>query len=111
MWKLTLNKSPVKGKRYRAYFKKNGKIITHTDFGSDTGRTFIDHSDTTKKHNYITRHMGNEDWSDLFSAGALARFLLWGPSTKLEYNVGRYEEMLNQSRAFSGDKTYASLGL
>jgi hypothetical protein len=43
--------SKVKGKRYYVIYKKK-KI----NFGSDVGKTFIDHGDTKKRKNWKARH-------------------------------------------------------
>jgi hypothetical protein len=61
----------------------NGKVV---HFGATAGRTYIDHGDKAKRTAYIARHKVNEDWTNPYSAGALARFLLWGDSTSLEAN-------------------------
>ena len=75
--------SPRKSKRLMAIFD-NG-IKTH--FGLDGGSTYIDHHDAKKRDAYIARHRVREDFEDPESAGALSRWLLWGPYKSLPKNI------------------------
>jgi hypothetical protein len=79
---MLIQKSTRKGKRFMATFA-NGKTV---HFGATAGRTYIDHQDKAKRTAYLARHKVNENWNDPYSAGALARWLLWGDSTSLEAN-------------------------
>jgi hypothetical protein len=72
----------------------NGKTV---HFGAAAGRTYIDHGDKEKRSAYIARHKVNENWNDPYSAGALARFLLWGDSTSLEANHQAFMKQFNVS--------------
>jgi hypothetical protein len=72
----------------------SGKTV---HFGATAGRTYIDHGDKEKRSAYIARHRVNEDWTDPYSAGALARFLLWGDSTSLEANHQAFMKKFNVS--------------
>lgn len=80
---LSIKPSTRAGKRYEATFSDGNRIIK-THFGMQGGHTFIDHHDTTKKRNYIRRHIVLEDWSDPTKAGTLSRFLLWNKKTLQE---------------------------
>ena len=79
------------GKRFTAVFE-NGE---RTDFGSKDGSTFIDHKDLKKRLNYVKRHraLGTENWKDPYSAGALSRYLLWGPRDNLKENTEFYNQL------------------
>lgn len=79
---MKLQASTKKDKRFMITFK-NGKTV---HFGSKNGKTYIDHGDQQKREAYLKRHAVNEDWDDPYSAGALARWLLWGASKDLEAN-------------------------
>lgn len=79
---MKIQKSTRIGKRFMVTFA-NGKIL---HFGASNGKTYIDHGDKAKRSAYLARHKVNENWNDPYSAGALARFLLWGDSTSLEAN-------------------------
>lgn len=68
----------------------NGKVV---HFGADGGRTYIDHGDKAKKDAYIARHgKNNEDWNNPYTAGALARWILWGDSISMNANVNVFKQ-------------------
>jgi len=79
---MKIQQSTRKGKRFMVKFS-NG-VTTH--FGSAGSQTYIDHGDKAKRDAYLKRHKEREDWNDPYSAGALARWLLWGDSEDLETN-------------------------
>ena len=83
---MNITLSEREGKRYKAVFPTK---TVH--FGAKTGSTYIDHGDKVKRSNYIKRHKANEDWTDPYSAGALSRWLLWGPHTSLKENIKAYK--------------------
>ena len=66
-------------KRLKAVYKfKDGRTKT-VNFGMKGSKgTFADGSSEEKKQAYIARHKKlNEDWSDIFSAGFMSRWVLW----------------------------------
>jgi hypothetical protein len=69
-----LKKSNVKGKRMSVI--SEGKKI---DFGSNIGKTYIDHNDDKKKDAWIKRHKsGNPDkFDDINSPLFWANVILW----------------------------------
>ena len=73
---MVISKSKKPEKRLQADF---GRKVTH--FGQKGGSTFVDHKNEQKKEAWLARHKVNENWSDLQSAGALARHLLWSRPT------------------------------
>ncbi len=83
-----LYNSPLKEKKYRAIWFKNGEKIKHTDFGASGYEDYTTHKDAKRKKRYIERHSGmNEDWNDPYSAGALSRWVLWEkPDLKKSWN-------------------------
>ena len=86
---LRIGKSPIKGKKYRAYFS-NG---THTDFGAVGYSDFTKHRDPARRQRYLNRHRKRENWSrgsGCKSAGSLSRFILWGQGG-LRENVAAYK--------------------
>jgi len=75
-----LEPATAKGKRY-SVVSPEGK---RTNFGSETGSTFIDHKDERKKAAWIARHSkAGENWeySGRDTAGFWARHLLWSAPT------------------------------
>ena len=57
----------------------DGKRTTH--FGATGYSDYTKHKDEQRKQNYIKRHRKNENWSDVMSAGFLARHVLWEEPT------------------------------
>ena len=53
-------------------------------FGSRGASTYIDHKSDKLKADWIARHRVREDHSDLRTAGALARHVLWSETTLKE---------------------------
>ncbi len=90
-----LQKSTRKNKRligiYYYYDALGTPVIGKTHFGLKGGETYIDHGDKQKKENYIKRHHVGEDWSEPFTAGTMARFLLWNKKT-LEESLDDYKK-------------------
>ncbi len=81
--------SPLPKKRFRVVFHGG----QHVDFGQRGGQTFVDHGDVAKRKAYLARHSrGREDWNDPRTAGALARWVLWGPYPSLERNFAYFKQ-------------------
>ena len=68
--------SSRKGKRLMAQFPNR---TIH--FGAAGASTYVDHQDERTKKAWIARHSVSEDHSNLISAGALARHILWEKGT------------------------------
>lgn len=77
-----LTKSKRKGKRF--VLVKNGKGI---HFGSDVGRTFVDHGRENIKKAWFARHSTNKNWNDKNSPIYFSRHLLWGDGDSLNANI------------------------
>lgn len=75
MKKYILQKSTRKDKKLMV---KNGKTI---HFGQSGYSDFTINKDPSKKKNYIARHKVRENWTDLSSAGAWSRYILWNEPT------------------------------
>ena len=68
-----------RGKRYVVIpIGIEGARIVH--FGSSEHDNYTIHKDDARKLRYLQRH-SNEDWEDLNSAGAWARYILWNYKT------------------------------
>lgn len=80
---MRLVKSDRPDKRLAAIFDSPTPRVVH--FGSK-GKAYVDHRSKKLRKNYIARHSVNEDWNDPYSAGALSRFILWGPYQSIEEN-------------------------
>lgn len=82
-------------KRFSAVFTDENNNKKVVKFGSQGGKTFIDHGDVLKKKNYIKRHRAlNENWKDPFTPGALSRWILW-EYKDLQNAIMNYKIMFN----------------
>lgn len=87
--------SPLKSKKYRAIFYKDGKPFHHADFGGKGYRDFTLINDKDSefylsdkkerdmvRERYIKRHSKmEEDFEDPYTAGSLSRWVLWEKPT------------------------------
>jgi len=98
--KVTLTKSPISKKKWRATFThEDGKGgdgapsrgVTHTDFGDSSMEDYTQHHNPLRRANYLSRHKARENWRDPTSAGSLSRHLLWGDSTSLQQNFRNFK--------------------
>jgi len=80
--RYTLEPSPVKIKKMRAWFVHNGKRV-HVDFGHKDYEDFTQHHDPKRKSNYLMRSAGIRDKSgqltkdNPLSPNYWARRILW----------------------------------
>lgn len=85
-----LKKSNRKGKRF---------VIIMEDmkhhFGSDVGKTYIDHGDLKKKEAWIARHKNDKGYNNQHSGIFYSQNLLWGKSKSLKENIKLLEKKLN----------------
>ena len=50
-------------------------------FGAAGMSDYTKHRDEERKNRYLERHRENENWNDITTAGAWARWLLWNKPT------------------------------
>ena len=91
---VSLEPSKRPAKKFVIQFENPKKTI---HFGSKNSSTYLDHHDKQKRHNYLMRHMINEDWDNV-NAGSLSAYLLWGRSTDLDKNLKAYLNKFNIER-------------
>ena len=75
-----LETSKRKGKRYSITTPQGTQI----HFGSDIGKTFIDHGDETVKKNWIARHKTNKNFNNMSSGIFWSNNLLWNKPSLVE---------------------------
>ena len=66
-----------------AKFEVDGRERT-THFGDSSMKDYTTHPKAIRedrKKAYLSRHRANEDWTDVTSAGALSRYILWNKSS------------------------------
>lgn len=81
-----ISKSPIKGKKLRAYFSDG----TTTDFGASGYSDFTKHKDVSRRKRYINRHRSRENWKNPKSPGALSRYVLWNKES-LRASISDYK--------------------
>ena len=81
-----LRKSNRKGKRFEIIMEDH----SHS-FGSDVGKTFIDHKDEKKKAAWIARHKNDKNYNSKHSGIYHSRKLLWTEPT-LKEAIKKYEK-------------------
>lgn len=81
-----LKKSNRKGKRFFIRMEDHGH-----HFGSDVGKTFIDHQDEKKKKAWEARHKGDKNYNSFHSGIYHSRKLLWTKPT-LKSAIKAYEK-------------------
>ena len=82
----TLSKSSRKDKKWMVETPE-GKVV---HFGAAGYEDFTIHKNLARKNSYIVRHQMNENWNDLNTAGAWARWLLWSEPT-LEKSIKKMQ--------------------
>lgn len=80
--------------KYTATFSRAGREFT-TRFGAKGMTDYTISRDPERRARYLSRHRTNEDWNEPTSAGALSRWLLWGPTTSFSENLALFKRRFN----------------
>ena len=80
MKKVRLTTSPLLSKKMRVHFP-DGR---HVDFGARGYSDYTMHKDPVRRTAYLKRHVVREDWTDMYTSGFWARWLLWEKPTLKE---------------------------
>lgn len=92
---VTIKRSTNPKKKYMAiFYDHDRKKVKTTHFGSAGMSDFTKHGDEERKQRYLDRHRARENWNDKFSAGALAKFILWNKPT-LSASISDYKKRFN----------------
>ncbi len=92
---IKVEPSNNKNKKFVATFSIGDDKTKRVHFGLLGSSTYLDHKDDKKKDAYIARHTVNENWNDPKTAGALSRYILWGPTTSLRENIKLFKRKFN----------------
>ena len=96
MVKVVIKSSTQPKKRFMAiFYDDSGKKIKTTHFSLKDSKAYIDHGSKERRSRYIERHRKRENWDQYMTAGALARWITWGPSTSLRSNISAYKKRFN----------------
>ncbi len=95
MVSVVIKKSDKAGKKLMAVFTKDNGRTKTTHFGSAGMDDYTLTKDKAQRKRYLDRHRKNENWSNPESAGALSRWILWGPSTSRQENIRSFKKRFN----------------
>jgi len=90
MKRVVISTSDKSGKKLKAVFTRDGKKKT-IHFGSAGMDDYTKTKDKEQRKRYLDRHRKNENWNNPESAGALSRWILWGPTTSRRENIQRFK--------------------
>lgn len=83
---VKIEKSPLKTKKYRAYFDND----KHTDFGAAGYEDYTMHKNPDRADLYRRRHKKDLETNDPTRAGYLSYYILWSAPT-LEQGIQTYK--------------------
>ncbi len=63
-------------------------------FGQKGASDYTIHGDDDRKEQYLARHEANERWDDPFTAGSLAKNLLWNKKT-LKASIADFKQQFD----------------
>jgi hypothetical protein len=90
---VILSKGLNKNKRFRVTM--NFPDLHHHEFGSATGKTFIDGRSNKEKLAFIARHRKDKGWDNKHQGIYYSRHLLWGSYDNLNKNIKALEKKDN----------------
>jgi hypothetical protein len=80
---MKIIKSNLPTKRFVAVYCDGSRV----QFGQRGATTFVDGATEETRKNWIARHKVRSDFNDPYSAGSLAKHILWGESKSIDANV------------------------
>lgn len=92
---VSVEKSPLAQKKFRATFELDNGKTKHTDFGSAGMDDYTLAKDKEQRERYRERHQKDLQTKDVTRAGYLSFYLLWGPYTSLSDNITYYKRKFN----------------
>ena len=89
---LSVKPSAKADKKYDARFKTPTGREKTVSFGAKGMDDYTRTHDKEQRARYLERHgRGKESWGKPDTAGALSRWILWGPSTSLAENLRAFK--------------------
>jgi len=88
----TLGVSNRAGKKLKAVFRLDTGRTKTIHFGARNYQDYTQHHNKARRASYLSRHATTEDWTNPATAGALSRWILWGPSTDIVRNIVAYKK-------------------
>jgi len=93
--KVVIKKSNKEGKKLMAIFTMDNGRTRTIHFGASGMDDYTKTRDKEQKQRYLKRHRRNENWNNPMTAGALSRWILWGPFTSKAKNISAYKRRFN----------------
>jgi hypothetical protein len=94
--KVVIKKSSKPEKKLMAVFSYPESTRTRTIyFGSAGMADYTRTKDKEQRSRYLERHRRRENWQKPDTAGALSRWILWGPSTSRQENIRNFKSKFN----------------
>jgi len=90
MKSVVIKASTKPEKKLMAVFTRDGKKKT-IHFGAKNMDDYTKTKDKAQRKRYLDRHRKNENWGNPETAGALSRWILWGPTTSRRENIQRFK--------------------
>ena len=87
---VVIKKSTKADKKLMAVFSRDGRKKT-IHFGSKNMDDYTKTRDKAQRKRYLDRHRANERWDKPETAGALSRWILWGPTTSRGKNIASFK--------------------
>ena len=91
MKSVVIKASTKADKKLMAVFTRDNGSKKTTHFGSAGMDDFTKTKNKEQRKRYLDRHRKNEKWNQPETAGALSRWILWGPTTSRRENIQRFK--------------------
>ena len=85
--KVVIKPSTKPEKKKMAVFTKENGMKKTVHFGQAGAPDYTITKDKKQRKRYLSRHKARENWNDPMTAGALSRWILWGPYTSQKENI------------------------
>lgn len=80
--------------KYVGVFTDDDNRERRVPFGAKGYEDMTTHKNPLRRSQYLARHQRNENWNDMYSAGALSRWILWDTGS-LNANIQRFKRKFN----------------
>jgi len=92
---VDIKKSTNQNKKLMAiFYNKDKQKIKTVHFGQFGASDYTQHKSIERRNLYDNRHKKNEDWDNPQTAGALAKWILWGEPT-LSASINNFLKKFN----------------
>jgi len=91
MKSVVIKTSTKPEKKLMAVFTRDDGKQKTIHFGAKNMDDYTKTKDKAQRKRYLDRHRKNENWGNPETAGALSRWILWGPTTSRRENIQRFK--------------------